>query len=431
MKAQKSDKGIHSKSGAGGVRVVELSNDLQKAKQFLPFLLRGSSNARKDGVVEFVFSASRIKIFIPKENCLMNLILAGVNAPKNQEAYAAEAQAYVKRLIHQKDIQLTVEAMDRVGNYIGLLYFDDKNLSVELLKQGFGRVRDDRGGEYSRAENEAREQRLNVWKDFKEEEPEPKDSEEGGDVIETLNEKEDNRKAIVITMVSKNMTSFYAQKVEDGERFEELMSEMREELSTNPPLPGAYHPKKLDYCAAKYSADGQWYRARIEKITGASEAQVLFIDYGNREQVAAKDLGPLPSSKFDTSSFPAAAKEYGLAFVGLPAQDLEGVEDARDAFSQDTGDKVLLMRSEYRDANSNLECVTLADKDSKKDIVLALVTEGYFMVDVRSRREKRLFKIISEYKSAQETAKKKRLCLWQYGDFTEDDAKEFGLPKTA
>lgn len=32
-----------------------------------------------------------------------------------------------------------------------------------------------------------------------------------------------------------------------------------------------------------------------------------------------------------------------------------------------------------------------------------------------------------EYKAAQEEAKKKRLNIWQYGDITEDDAKEFGL----
>lgn len=34
---------------------------------------------------------------------------------------------------------------------------------------------------------------------------------------------------------------------------------------------------------------------------------------------------------------------------------------------------------------------------------------------------------IAEYKSSQDTAKKSHLNMWQYGDITEDDAKEFGL----
>ena len=36
------------------------------------------------------------------------------------------------------------------------------------------------------------------------------------------------------------------------------MEELRVEMDTNPPLPGAYTPKKGDSCAAKYSEDKQW-----------------------------------------------------------------------------------------------------------------------------------------------------------------------------
>lgn len=36
------------------------------------------------------------------------------------------------------------------------------------------------------------------------------------------------------------------------------------------------------------------------------------------------------------------------------------------------------------------------------------------------------FSQMSEYRSAQEEAKKDHRFIWQYGDITEDDAKEFG-----
>ena len=43
----------------------------------------------------------------------------------------------------------------------------------------------------------------------------------------------------------------------------------RTEFTTNPPLAGAYTPKKGDICAAKF-VDDQWYRARVEKMSTVS-----------------------------------------------------------------------------------------------------------------------------------------------------------------
>lgn len=38
-----------------------------------------------------------------------------------------------------------------------------------------------------------------------------------------------------------------------------------------------------------------------------------------------------------------------------------------------------------------------------------------------------LFVQLGEYVAAQDAAKKSHLNMWEYGDITEDDAKEFGL----
>lgn len=48
--------------------------DTQKAKQFLPFLQRAG---RSEAVVEYVFSGSRLKLYMPKETCLITFLLAG------------------------------------------------------------------------------------------------------------------------------------------------------------------------------------------------------------------------------------------------------------------------------------------------------------------------------------------------------------------
>ena len=64
---------------------------------------------------------------------------------------------------------------------------------------------------------------------------------------------------MVVTEVSRESLNFFAQFVDDGPKLEKLMEEVNEEMSANPPLPGAYTPKRGELCAAKFE-DGFWYR---------------------------------------------------------------------------------------------------------------------------------------------------------------------------
>jgi len=66
-------------------------------------------------------------------------------------------------------------------------------------------------------------------------------------------------------------------------------------------------------CAAKF-VDGDWYRARVEKVTG-QQVHVLYVDFGNREVTTAARCAALPGVYQTPLPF---AKEYGLAFVSLP-----------------------------------------------------------------------------------------------------------------
>jgi len=51
------------------------AKDVQKAKQFLPFLQRAG---KTEALVEFVASGSRLRLYIPKETCLITLLLSGI-----------------------------------------------------------------------------------------------------------------------------------------------------------------------------------------------------------------------------------------------------------------------------------------------------------------------------------------------------------------
>ncbi|XP_076334684.1 staphylococcal nuclease domain-containing protein 1-like isoform X2 [Tachypleus tridentatus] len=422
MKAQKSGKGLHSKKETPVHRVVDLSGDLSKSKQFFPFLQRAG---RMEGMVEFVASGSRLRIFVSRENCLITFLLGGINCPRGPrpgpggvmlegEPWGEEAHRFTKELCHQREVEIEVETMDKAGNFIGWLWIDNTNLSVALVQEGLASVHftAERSQHYNAlkiAEDAAKARGDKIWTGFEETKEEEEKKED--DV-----ERKISYKSIIITEVRPNLT-FYAQHVDEGPRLDEMMAKLREELASNPPLPGSFTPKKGVLCASKF-VDDEWYRARVEKVAG-NIVNVFYVDFGNREVTDPTRLAMLPSAY---QGVPPAAHEYGLACITMP-EDSELLDETRNALIQDTDNRVLLLNSEYR--AGGIEYVTLYTSEDKQDILKNLISEGLLMVE--SRKEKRLQKIITEYKNSEEAARRQRLNLWCYGDFTEDDAKEFGV----
>ncbi|PKK17929.1 hypothetical protein A306_00000270 [Columba livia] len=119
-RAIKNGKGLHSKKEVPIHRVADISGDTQKAKQFLPFLQRAG---RSEAVVEYVFSGSRLKLFLPKETCLITFLLAGIECPRGArnlpglvqegEPFSEEATHFTKELVLQREAL----AMSRRGEF--------------------------------------------------------------------------------------------------------------------------------------------------------------------------------------------------------------------------------------------------------------------------------------------------------------------------
>ena len=88
-------------------------------------------------------------------------------------------------------------------------------------------------------------------------------------------------------------TSFhirYLDTVEELEKIEEFMNNY--DWDSAKPLENTVRGTK---CAAQFSLDRHWYRAEITGTTKEKgKVEVVFIDYGNKEVVAAKDLCKLP-----------------------------------------------------------------------------------------------------------------------------------------
>ena len=171
-------------------------------------------------------------------------------------------------------------------------------------------------------------------------------------------------------------------------------------------------------CAAKFD-DDQWYRAKVEKVLPDSRAAIFYVDYGNRQTAAFSALAALPSAFQSPAPY---ASEYGVALAKLPT-DAESKSSALKAFYDDvSGAGEVDVNIEYR--LEKLPCVTIMG-EGKEDLVKGLISDGLLLAE--PRREHRFKKMVSDYKEAEEKARKEHLNLWQYGDIREDDANEFGF----
>jgi len=425
QKATKSGAGLHDKKNIPTHRVTDMTGNVTKCKQFLPFLQRAG---RMQGLVEFVASGSRFRVYIPRETCIITFLLGGIECVRGSRTlpsgehiqgmqYGDECQLHVKEMVLQREVEIEVENIDKAGNFIGYLFCEGTNLSIHLVTEGFASMhftadRSNYSNQIKNAEDNAKAAKKRIWTNYSGEEVSQAAAEE--DEAKQLNEDRTvNYTEVMVTEITDDL-KVYACNVSEGPALEKLMDNLRSEFVSSPPLAGAYIPKKNDLCAAKF-VDDQWYRAKVEKI-GASEAQVLYIDYGNRASVPKTKLGSLPAS-FTTT--PGYAKPYSLALTQLPP-DEDLTAQAIQALKEDLLDKAAKINVEYKVGGEAFVTFHLGDED----IGMGLVEDGLLLVERKGGRK--MAPVLKKYEEAMNRAKKHHLNIWQYGDITADDAKEFG-----
>lgn len=76
-------------------------------------------------------------------------------------------------------------------------------------------------------------------------------------------------------------------------------------------------------CLARFSVDGQWYRAKVEHADVSDPVApsywVRFLDYGNREKVGGAEIRSIDAA---LSAVPPQARQASLSFLKVPAVNL-------------------------------------------------------------------------------------------------------------
>lgn len=440
-KAQADKKGMWSGKPSKAKTYHDASESVQKAKIQASTLQR---QKKIPGIVDFCKAGSRFTVLIPREGVKITLVLAGIRAPRaprlpqeKGEPFGQEALDLANRRLAQRDVEIDVYDVDKVGGFIGDLYVNRESFGKLLVEEGLAEVhqysaeKSGNANELNAAQKLAKEARKGKWHDW---DPSQDAEEEEAAYDETSAEPaaQDKQttqyKDVVVTNIDAN-GKLKIQIIGSGTAaLETLMSEFKKfhlDSKNNKAL--ANPPKAGDIVAAKFSADNQWYRAKIRSNDRTSKiAEVVYIDYGNSEKIPWSNLRALDQPQFNTQRLKPQAVDAVLSYVQLPTGDY--FNDAIGFLADATDGRKLVASVDFSDSKEGLSYVTLFDASSGSSsftdsLNKEIVSAGLAMIPTKLKTWERgsaSTEVLKKLRDVESQAKSERAGMWEYGDITED-----------
>ncbi|KAJ5108555.1 hypothetical protein N7456_005230 [Penicillium angulare] len=440
--AQKEARGMWSPKPPKAKQIVDYSENVQKAKLELGVLQRSK---RIPAVVDFVKSGSRFTVIVPRENAKLTLVLSGIRAPRSArgpgetgEPFGQEAHDLANRRCMQRDVEIDVETIDKVGGFIGTLYVNKENFTKILLEEGFATVhaysaeKSGHANEYFAAEERAKEGRKGLWHDWdpSKEAAEAEELEAANNASNeseaTIAQRQKDYRDVMVTYIDPESARIKIQQIGTGtSALTELMSAFRSfhlNKANDTPLPGP--PKAGDWVAAQFSEDGNWYRGKVRRNDREKQtAEVVYVDFGNSETLPWSDLRPLTQPQFSGQKLRPQAVDAVLSLCQFPTS-ADYLEDAVNFVGDQAFDRQLVANVDHVDNDGTLH-VTLLDpavsKSLDQSINADIIHEGMAMVPRKLKAwERASADTLEKLRSLEDEAKQERRGMWEYGDLTED-----------
>lgn len=441
-KAKEEKKGMWSGKPSTAKTYVDASESVQKAKMLVATLQR---QKKVPAIVDFVKSGSRFTLLVPREGVKLNFVLGGIRAPKSarnanekSEPYGQEAHDLAVKRCNQRDVEIDVHSIDKMGGFIGELYSNRESFAKILVDEGLATVHEysaEQSGnltELMAAQDRAKKARKNIWADWDpSQDVIEDDTADAADAKETNGhstppKREKDYRDVVVTNID-DTGKLKIQLIGAGTSALENMMKDFSSFHINPTNSASIQgiPKAGDLVAAKFSEDGNWYRARVRSNDRtAKESEVLFIDYGNTEKKAWSTLRPLTQPQFSTQKLKPQAVDAVLSLLQLPSNK-QYLQDCIAYMTELTAGKELVANVDYTDKDGTLY-VTLydarGDPGMADSVNAEIVSEGLAMVPRKLKAWERGFAdVLSVLKEKERVAREvDRRGMWEYGDLTED-----------
>ena len=137
--------------------------------------------APQEAIIEQVVNGSTLRVLLLPTFHQITLMLSGIqcggirrleDGTEDAQPFAREARYFVETRLLNRDVQVSLENVDKNGSLLGTVLHPAGNVSVELVKVGLARVVDwsSHGCPHApalrAAERVAKEKRLRLWKDY-------------------------------------------------------------------------------------------------------------------------------------------------------------------------------------------------------------------------------------------------------------------------
>jgi staphylococcal nuclease domain-containing protein 1 len=438
--AKEEKKGMWSGKPAKAKQYVDASETLQKAKIQLSTLQR---QKKIPAIVDYVKAGSRFTVLIPRENVKLTFVLGGIRAPKSArgekdkgEPFGQEAHDLATKRLTQRDVEIDVHNVDKVGGFIGELYINKESFAKILVEEGYATVhaysaeQSGNATELIAAEQRAKKARKGLWVDWDESMDVPEEEEEaapanGTNGQETTIPREKDYRDVVVTHIDEN-GKLKLQMIGQGTAKLETMMSQFKSFHLNPTNSKGLEkdPKAGDFVAAKFTEDNQWYRARIRSNDRtAKQAEIVYIDYGNSEKMPWSRLRPLSQAQFSTQTLKPQAVDAVLSLLQFPT-NTDYLQDAVHFIGEATEGKELVANVDYTAPEGTLY-ITLYDpavSEKLTDSINAeIVYQGHALVPKKLKAWERGFgDVLKALREKEAEAEKLHRGLWEYGDLRDD-----------
>lgn len=456
--AREAKKGMHS----GKAAPVHRHNDVSapapgetkrarfigRAQGYLAFLQRAG---KIRGTVEYVLSAQKLKVYIPKENVTIAFSPSGIVTPQRAsparegqpaskgEPYGDEAVMFTREHVNQRDAEIIVETMNKGGTFLGTLTVPGPrpfDLGLGLVEQGLAKLHEfydaskPGGQQLVMAQKLAKDKKLKIWENYTEEVEET-----NGAAAQTVPFEPKVVPSVTVTEVVDGQT-FFVQIVDENSKIDTITEQLKNPELTEAKL-GA-PPPKGSACVAKFTVDDLWYRGYVQGSRG-DKVDVYFTDFGNSEELPAERVKPMDAS---LAGPPPQAHLWKLAYLKVPS--LEKGEDyafeAGEHFGSLVGGgrklKATVVLKErgawgtqkHPRAHNPMCHVVLSVAGEDKDINAQMLESGFARLPVlASIRNPNYRAAAAKYEEHETVARKQHRGIFVYGDPGDSD-DEMDMP---
>ncbi|QPG74106.1 hypothetical protein FOA43_001428 [Brettanomyces nanus] len=431
--AKKTRKGIFGKAPDAG-RIVDASENASKAQ---PYLFTFKNRSKIPGIVEHVMSASRYRIFLPREGIRLILVLGGLvnNKGGRDDKTNKQAFALANKKAYQREISIDIYGTDRIGSFIGDLFLPGSNqpFQVALLENGLAKCHERSlgqtkyGSAFSEAETTAKNARVGLWNDY-DPSQDVEVSEEA--LSRQVKEMKIERNYYDVDVSEVLPDGHIAIQILDADRSKLKPFMQRFHAASSRFQPYVSAPRRNEIVAAKFSQNGKYYRAKIlghDKTPGKFEIQQ--VDYGTIESVPLSDLLQLPT-EYQVSTYKSQSHIVQLSLVNLPPESQpDYLQEAIYFLENKLLDKQMVACETYKNPTPGVEMdVELYDPavistNPNFSINKEMVQEGWGLV---KKKDLALFeKLLKEERATllkvEADAKRLHKGCWKYGDIEGED----------